>query len=313
MRYCPDCQSPIEDGATFCDNCGLMLKPHDPLVSPPAAPVLGAESRAPEMVFSAPYVQAEPPGDVPAGTCSVCGFQNVPGEMFCQNCGVQLPPVASAPPPLPMPVTGEDEPPDLSGQPETATPSEPAQKPAVAEAGTFCPNCGEPASPTEKFCPNCGQQLPGAIQAGVDGMTPAQPMPVTPPPPIPEPQQTSPSQGRKSGPKLGWISGKLVVVTSGATILIPPGKAELVIGRADPVRNIYPDIDLSLHGGEKSGVSRTHARLVIQGAEMFLEDLNSTNFTFLNQQKLHPGQWYPVHYGDEIRLGLLSLKFMEAG
>ena len=87
------------------------------------------------------------------------------------------------------------------------------------------------------------------------------------------------------------------------------GKSEVVIGREDPVSNIYPDVDLTAHGGEEGGVSRLHAKLYVQGNQYLIEDQNSTNFTFLNRQKLTPKTPTPVKDGDEIRLGRVILTF----
>ncbi len=42
---------------------------------------------------------------------------------------------------------------------------------------------------------------------------------------------------------------------------------------------------------------------------IYIEDLNSTNFTFLNRIRLQPGQAYPLKDGDEIRLGVLTLEY----
>jgi pSer/pThr/pTyr-binding forkhead associated (FHA) protein len=104
--------------------------------------------------------------------------------------------------------------------------------------------------------------------------------------------------------------GKLLILDTGVELLLTARKSELLIGRSDPARNIYPDVDLASSGGETLGVSRTHARLVSQGSQVYLEDLNSTNFTFLNKQRLQPGQRYPLKQGDEIRLGLLVMKYL---
>jgi pSer/pThr/pTyr-binding forkhead associated (FHA) protein len=92
-------------------------------------------------------------------------------------------------------------------------------------------------------------------------------------------------------------------------IPLPAGKTELLLGRTDPVREIFPDVDLADYGGDKHGVSRSHARLSQSGHQLLLEDLNSTNFTFLNQRKLEPGQRYPLNDGDEIRLALLVMEY----
>jgi pSer/pThr/pTyr-binding forkhead associated (FHA) protein len=92
-------------------------------------------------------------------------------------------------------------------------------------------------------------------------------------------------------------------------IPLPSGQDEITIGRVDLVRNIFPDIDLTGYGGESSGVSRMHARLVLQDNLVNIEDLNSTNYTFVNKLRLQPGQPYHVSDGDEIRLGLLAMVF----
>ena len=104
---------------------------------------------------------------------------------------------------------------------------------------------------------------------------------------------------------------KLVVIASQFVMLLDMDRSEWLVGRSDPVRGIFPEVDLLAHGGDKSGVSRRHARLVTQGDQRFISDLNSTNFTFLNGEKLQPGKLYPLKDGDEIRFGLLALDYFE--
>jgi pSer/pThr/pTyr-binding forkhead associated (FHA) protein len=90
------------------------------------------------------------------------------------------------------------------------------------------------------------------------------------------------------------------------------GKDIIVIGREDAVSNIFPDVDLTPHGGEEGGVSRLHARIFVDNGQYMLEDENSTNFTFLNRQKLAAKTPTPLHDDDEIRLGRVLLRFKEA-
>jgi hypothetical protein len=52
---------------------------------------------------------------------------------------------------------------------------------------------------------------------------------------------------------------------------------------------------------EDSFASSQHARLVPQGEVMVLEDLGSTNGTYLNGEPLRGPQ--PLHVGDSIRIG----------
>jgi pSer/pThr/pTyr-binding forkhead associated (FHA) protein len=105
------------------------------------------------------------------------------------------------------------------------------------------------------------------------------------------------------------FSGKLILRNSDVALLLPPDQQDVVIGRTDPVQNIYPDVDLAEQDGEKNGVSRRHARILQRADGVYIEDLNSTNFTFLNHIRLVPGQVYPLKDGDELRLGVLTLDY----
>ena len=100
--------------------------------------------------------------------------------------------------------------------------------------------------------------------------------------------------------------GYLVIQATKTSLPLPTGKDEILIGRQDPTSGVFPDIDLSGHGAESAGVSRRHARLVIQSGQVFIEDLNSTNFTLVNKNRLLPGQHCLLQFGDEVRFGRLS-------
>jgi serine/threonine protein kinase len=87
----------------------------------------------------------------------------------------------------------------------------------------------------------------------------------------------------------------------------PPGRTELVIGRA--FKDSQPDIDLGPFGGSQAGVSRLHSRLIRQGDDWSVEDLGSTNGTFVNGAKVAPHQKKKVKNGDVIRCGQIELQF----
>ena len=82
-----------------------------------------------------------------------------------------------------------------------------------------------------------------------------------------------------------------------------------VLGRSDPIEGIDPDVDLSLHGGYESGVSRRHALIQRDGEVWSLEDLGSTNGTVVNRQKVSPGDSVSLAEGDVIYLGHLKAVF----
>jgi hypothetical protein len=89
---------------------------------------------------------------------------------------------------------------------------------------------------------------------------------------------------------------RLVVIATGAELSLPD-QEEITVGREDPSSGIFPDIDLTPYGGEDGGVSRRHARMLHIGDDYFVEDLQSTNYTKLDGQRL------PAHVRERLEDG----------
>jgi pSer/pThr/pTyr-binding forkhead associated (FHA) protein len=123
----------------------------------------------------------------------------------------------------------------------------------------------------------------------------------------------------------GHISGRLnissvrPVAKSHARLVIEKGRStgkqfmlndvEAHIGRWDADGGIFPDVDLDTDDPEAK-VSRRHARITLSNGQYFLEDLGSTNGTFINRGKrLTPGQRQALCDGDEIIVGKTFLRF----
>lgn len=173
-----------------------------------------------------------------------------------------------------------------------------------------CPTCGNEILPGDPFCDNCGADL-SALQAP-PVVTPPQPVvEEVVPPPIVEPPPVIPSDpapvAPTTPPTLTASGPRLVIKEGGATFPLPPGK-ELIVGRTDPIDGIFPDIDLTPHD-TLTGVSRRHAAIHEQGGQWFVRDLNSTNYTVVNRQRLQPEQDFLIEAGDEIRFGRLVTYF----
>jgi pSer/pThr/pTyr-binding forkhead associated (FHA) protein len=90
----------------------------------------------------------------------------------------------------------------------------------------------------------------------------------------------------------------------------PIVSAESMIGRWDADGGIFPDIDLDQDDPEAK-VSRRHARIQFLNNQYLIEDLGSTNGTFINRgPRLLPGTKQPLNNGDEIIVGKTFLKFV---
>ena len=305
---CPICFYTNPPGEAYCQNCGMEL------INPPLPAAANPEQRpSPSSTPSPPPAVASAPS-----ACPSCGDIPPPSAVFCPNCGMELItsqqlPVASPPPPIPGPLSPIPDP----------------------QASIPCPTCGFTNLSGETYCQNCGLLLaaPDSLpQVGTPEAIPTVEIPPAPPEPEPEPEppnstlQFPDSNLQPSAPGTKPLTplppapitsslppevliGHLVVAETQTSLPLPQAKAEFLLGRPDPAGGIFPDIDLSLHGGENSGVSRQHARLTVNGGQVLIEDLHSMNSTFLNKQKLPPEQRFPLNDGDEIRLGGLVLYF----
>ncbi len=211
--------------------------------------------------------------------------ENPDGSAFCDECGEPL--SGAAPDP-------------------TAAASQPVSSPAPAAGTQTCPSCGAQNPAGEAFCSNCGANMLAAPEpaTAVSADANAAPAAATVAPQAPDVVAAAPAP--VAAPTA--LAARLIVEADNQEFDIS-GKDNITIGREDAVSNIFPDIDLTPHGGEEGGVSRLHARIFVENDQYMLEDENSTNFTFLNRQRLAGKTPTPLHDNDEIKLGRVLLRF----
>lgn len=149
-----------------------------------------------------------------------------------------------------------------------------------------CPFCNSTYPENTLFCEECGSYLsPGNGQAT-------------------DPLSSQDGKEDNGQTKSGSFRTLRLIIEDGGSIELPLSK-EIVLGRLDPGRAIFPDVDLSSDEGIDKGVSRRHARITRREGQVFIEDLNSLNGTFLNATRLVPELPYPLKDGDQVQLGKL--------
>jgi hypothetical protein len=90
----------------------------------------------------------------------------------------------------------------------------------------------------------------------------------------------------------------------------PLSTDESLIGRWDADNGIFPDVDLDRYDPEAK-ISRRHARILHNDGQYAIEDLGSTNGTFVNRgRRLIPGNSQLLKDGDEIIVGKTFLRFI---
>lgn len=215
--------------------------------------------------------------------CPFCSFDNEDGALFCEQCksdlsGVEPAPVAAVEAEaVPMAAVLEETVPMAQAVPAVAI------EPTIPVAEAIAAPVAEPAAPA-----------------------PVAEVVETPPPPAEAPAAPAPTEAAPAKLPAG-AQPRLVVIRGqkiGAEYLIYPDLN--FIGRADdkPV-----DIDLEdQEPPDRVWCSRQHALITFEDDVVTLEDLNSSNGTFVNRTRVYPGQKRPLNVGDTIQIGNVQMK-----
>jgi pSer/pThr/pTyr-binding forkhead associated (FHA) protein len=188
---------------------------------------------------------------------------------------------------------------------------------------TQCPNCGSTNQTDAVFCGQCGFNLQISepiVPVSLDPLATPDPLAIPPPlMPVPTPSAPTPS-APTAGATLG-LATHFPRSTGGATIgstqlQVPTAKLlhvqtdtpielapELsVIHMGKPNDRIPPDIDLAGYPNSEI-VSRIHADIRIEGDAYYIEDVGSSNGTYVNNAPLAVGSRHRLRAGDRIAFG----------
>ena len=97
-----------------------------------------------------------------------------------------------------------------------------------------------------------------------------------------------------------------VVSDPSPLIIDTQDQQKIILGRDIP-KGDFVGVNLSNYRAQSLGVSRQHAAIRVYEESCTLEDLNSTNGTWLNEFRLVPQQPHPLQSGDMLRLGHLMI------
>ncbi len=202
-------------------------------------------------------------------------------EDFCDTCGAKIDPAQQ-----PAPEPSSESP---GGEAEAAPSTE-----------QTCPNCQTTNAADALFCEECGYDFTtGALPRGAAPRAAEAAAAGAGPPPGPSPEggnglgPTPPvGAGGNVAPRIPvewvaevWVDPDWYAGQEAEEAMPSPGLPDVVglrnrsvlIGRVSASRNITPDIDCT----SDTGVSRRHAQLTTDGQRWFVEDLGSSNGTFV--------------------------------
>lgn len=85
--------------------------------------------------------------------------------------------------------------------------------------------------------------------------------------------------------------------------------SEAILGRYALSSLTQPRIDLSAYASYMSGVSRLHVAIRRNGnSDLEIQDLGSTNGTWINGERISPYQFKLLKSGDALKLGCLNVR-----
>ena len=229
-------------------------------------------------------------------TCERCQTENIEGSQYCDECGAVLPGTAPSGKKYTSDDGGEARAEAVVGETRAAIEGENGAAEARSASG--------PVEPVEQ--PRAEKKR-----------EPAEVIPLR--------QPASPARTSAAGQARAHDSGAISAARHGpsvaphAKLVIHRGRSvgkefplcedESHIGRWDADGGIFPDVDLDSDDPEAK-VSRRHARITRRSGQYYIEDLGSTNGTFVNRgRRLLPGDRQPLRDGDEVIVGKTFLKF----
>jgi hypothetical protein len=221
--------------------------------------------------------------------CPFCHFENEDGALFCEQCKSDLTGVDSAPAVPVAEAIEEAIPFAMADAIEVAeeVPSFPMAEMALEEMPPL-PVAEAMPEPVAEAMPEPVAEVAAAPMAAVPVASPVSD----------DPYFVSDS----ANPRLYVVRGQKPKVE------FPILGGLNFVGRADdkPV-----DIDLEdQENPERVWASRQHAVIEFEDNKITIEDLNSSNGTFLNRNKIYPGQKMPLKANDMVQIGNIQLKVM---
>jgi len=186
---------------------------------------------------------------------------------------------------------------------------------------TSCPNCGATVQADASFCGQCGfnlmqepeeTSLPPESEESNATTPPLQPTQVDPdtseaseaPTPDPDPVNLTKAESSNPNPtvatQLQVTNAKLLHVQTNTEIELLQNSPVIHIGK--PGAAVPPDIDVSGFP-DSSIVSRVHADIRVEGGIYYIEDVGSSNGTYVNHTPLPTGNRHRLRAGDRIALG----------
>jgi CRP-like cAMP-binding protein len=103
-----------------------------------------------------------------------------------------------------------------------------------------------------------------------------------------------------------------LISSDGQTEFFMNREGDTLVGRADPVTGITPDVDLSPLDPQRS-TSRRHAKVYqLAGHFYVMEEIGVMNGTFVNETRLATGAPVAIQNGDTLKFGLVALTFQDS-
>jgi ribosomal protein L40E len=270
MIVCPNCNHQNPDGATQCEAC------YTPLPVTTNCPNCGAT------------VQAD------ATFCGQCGF-DLRGGATEEKSTVSTEIDPAVMPTVVSPVSVPDsEIPDsgmLSGNLPDLYPPDPLVEPEPLVSGRLnlekSSNTNVPAVVEE---PTQTINVPSEVVAS--------PKVSSPSPTVQKATPATPATPAKT--QLQQQSARLLHIRTDTNIELPVNLSVIHLGK--PNDRVPPDIDVSGFP-DSEVVSRTHADIRVEGDAFYIEDMGSSNGTYVNNTPLVKGNRHRLRSGDRISLG----------